>query len=235
MLFQPEEFLNYVRKPVYITDEQKDTNVPVTAIQLYLLLVLFVGLISFALNMIIGSFIKFPIDEALVIRKAFQGKIWFFFLYVVFFAPIIEETIFRLVLRAKSLYIALSGTFLTAYILFNFFDNTVFSILILPVTFIIIFRFCSNQSEKIKRFWIRKFALIYFISAFIFGFAHAMNYSFESTVQYFLIPVLVFPQLVMGLYYGFIRMYYRKGFLITSLIHIIGNTIAAYLGIILNS
>lgn len=113
--------------------------------------------------------------------------LWKFVLWGVIINPFLEELIFRLCLR------------------FNPRDLTTYSIL--PVSVI------GNQNiakvEKyLSRLWAGKFALIFFSSALLFAYFHLSNYELTNTVL-LLSPLLIAPQLITGLFLGYLRIKYN--------------------------
>jgi hypothetical protein len=228
MLFQPKEFLVYIIRPTYIQEHRKSSNLFITVIQLYLLLLLFAGLTSFIISITINSFIEFPKDTVLCLPREFDGQLMKLFIYAGILVPVVEETIFRLPLKIKPIYISISASLLIATVTFKIIGNIVMTIGAVTFVFLSVYLVFVHHSEYLKKFWMNNFTIIYLISSLTFGLIHSMNFDYDQLWQYFLIPILVFPQLVIGFYFGFIRMYYKNGFLICILIHALTNSISFY-------
>lgn len=71
----------------------KDSWKKITPI--FLSLVLFLGLLGFALNSVVLSFFKSPYEEAIELSKSLLNSGWISVLGVALFVPIVEEVIFR--------------------------------------------------------------------------------------------------------------------------------------------
>jgi hypothetical protein len=73
----------------------------------------------------------------------------------------------------------------------------------------------ANQA-KIKRFYQKYFFLIFYSTTLLFGLAHVLNWENIADVWY-LTPLLVIPQIIIGSFLGFIRM--KFGFIYAMLYH----------------
>ncbi|MEI7502631.1 MAG: CPBP family intramembrane glutamic endopeptidase [Paludibacter sp.] len=97
--------------------------------------------------------------------------------------PVLEELIFRLYLRYKH-------NILARFFIFGF---------------IITGR--NNKikiEEAFKRFWFKQYKYIFYFSAIIFGFVHVFNYDYNIKML-LLFPLLTAPQIVMGVFLGYMR------------------------------
>jgi membrane protease YdiL (CAAX protease family) len=115
-----------------------------------------------------------------------QYSVWEIFLLMVVIVPFIEELIFRLYLRFKYNYLA---------------------------RLIILLASVAGKQNKTKietyltNFWASRFKGIFYLSAIIFGFVHLAN--FEYSIPLLLLsPILVAPQFIGGLFFGYLRVKY---------------------------
>jgi membrane protease YdiL (CAAX protease family) len=133
--------------------------------------------------------------------------IWLLLLFTVVIGPFIEELIFRSYLRYKKNY------------LFNFI-----------ISLVSLTGFRNEQKTEIflNSFWKNRYKFIFYFSAVLFGVVHIANFKFSYLIL-LLSPILVAPQIVLGLFIGFLRV--RYGFILGFLLHVIHN--ALFIGITL--
>ena len=119
--------------------------------------------------------------------------------------PLIEELIFRLYLRYK--------------------DNYALRFLISIVSLTGV-----RNKQKAEKFfislWEKRYKFIFYFSAVIFGVIHISNYEFSYAIL-LLSPILVAPQIILGLIIGYLRI--RNGFVLGLLLHSLHN--AFFIGI----
>jgi membrane protease YdiL (CAAX protease family) len=119
--------------------------------------------------------------------------------------PLIEELIFRLYLRYK--------------------DNYALRFLISIVSLTGV-----RNEQKAETFfislWKKRYKFIFYFSAVIFGLIHISNFEFSYTIL-LLSPILVAPQIILGLIIGYSRV--RNGFVSGLLLHSLHN--AFFIGI----
>ncbi|PCI35845.1 MAG: hypothetical protein COB60_01705 [Flavobacteriaceae bacterium] len=73
---------------------------------------------------------------------------------------------------------------------------------------------CNNW---LQQFWKKHFHFFFYLSTLLFGLVHIGNYDNSSMLFYIVAPILVLPQLIVGLTLGFLRM--KLGFLWGVLMH----------------
>lgn len=125
--------------------------------------------------------------------------LWKFVLWGVIINPFLEELIFRLCLR------------------YNFKNLTQYSIW--PVS-AIGKRTMTKIELFLTHFWTSKFRLIFFLSALVFAYFHLSNYQLSITVL-LLSPLLVAPQFITGLFFGYLRI--RYSFMLGYFMHAVHN------------
>ena len=150
-------------------------------------------------------------------------------LIAVIVVPIIEESIFRLPIIFKPIYLAISFSLLTFGIvsqlgydlgLLEYKTALVKRLGISVFVALIIFYLSNRNHDRLQLFWKNNIKYIYFSSAIIFGFVHIGNIGWTwEHVAYF--PIVFFPQLLSGFVFGFIRL--RFGFLYAIIIHALNN------------
>jgi len=154
--------------------------------------------------------------------------------------PLLEETGFRLALRFKPIYLALAiGVF--AYYLMS---KAVFQARISDVETAFGWRLgvalaCAGASfallsrarvaAALQRLWARRFGLVFHASALLFAAIHAFNYVL-TPLTVLLLPLILSPQLLSGLCYGYIRV--RYGFVYSYGFHALSNALALGLALL---
>jgi membrane protease YdiL (CAAX protease family) len=230
-MFEPSEFFHFLQRPQYQFFERKKAQVLGTAIKIYLLSLLFIGLVSLINTTILRTFLTLPIDETLSVPDNFKEHLWDYFLLVVIFSPIMEEVIFRLSLIFDPIYLSLSLSTLIALIVHKV-SNGIISIVSFLLLFFLINRLFFIYKSWFLSFWNKYFQYIFYFLCILFGIVHISNYKCTEVYQYFITPLLVFPQFAIGIILSFTRVYYEKGFLICIIIHILMNLISVSISLI---
>ncbi len=225
VMFSPLEFIYFIKDPKYISLERKSTHILRTSIKIYLLLLLIVGLIN-SLNLtILKAVLTLPVDNSLVISDSYKKHICFYLITVAFFAPIMEETIFRLPLIFKPINLSLSISILIALIIQKLAGHIV-AIIFFILIFLPLISLSNTYNQILKSFWTNNFKFIFYFSSILFGLVHLSNYTYFENSQYLIIPILILPQLILGFLLSFIRMYYKKGLLMCIIIHSLINLVS---------
>lgn len=126
------------------------------------------------------------------------NPVWLVLFSFVLVVPFIEEIIFRLFLRFKKNY----------------------PLRLIIATF-------PKTKKTICNFWNRKYGYVFYLATVAFALLHIKNYDFEST-KFFLFPILVLPQFILGLFVGYLRVRYNfmSGYLLHALHNAVFITIA---------
>lgn len=230
-MFEPSEFFRFLKKPQYKYIEGKETSIIPTAFKIYLLTLLFIGLIDLLNTTILRAFFILPVDKTLEVPEKWKEHLWFYFLLVAIIAPLMEEVIFRLSLIFKPINISLSVSTLLSLII-NRLSCHLISIISFFLVFILIYKLTTTYKQRMISFWSKNFNYFFYFLSLLFGLAHMSNYRCTISSQYLLTLILIFPQLAIGFVLSFTRVYYKKGFIIGIIIHCIMNTVGA--GIILH-
>jgi len=142
------------------------------------------------------------------------------FIYIIRY-PLLEETVFRLWLKPGKYnhYISLAcclGTLLYMWIRYGLDNIFTWYYYIVLIAVILINKFTSGKDNNHFRLWM-------YISAILFGFVHLNNYADVLSIDIWKYPLLVFPQLCLGLAAAYIRL--RYGFKYSVLLHSVNNFI----------
>ncbi len=148
-----------------------------------------------------------------------------FFLLGVVVAPLAEEFIFRFPLKYRKGVLILILAFLSALLFYlaskMFSENHAIILglsLFLPYTILLLI----NESPLSELGLKKLFPFVFYITAALFGFAHVSNYALDPSLWY-MTPILVMPQLLLGLMLGFVRLKY--GLWASILMHAMNNFI----------
>ena len=123
------------------------------------------------------------------------------FFFAVIIAPFFEEIMFRLILRFRS----------------NF-------LILWPLQLLILLQRDNkiNLLKTIRNFWDKFYGWIFYLITIAFGLVHILN--FEPSLNiYLLAPVLVAPQILIGINLGYLRI--RFGLIWSILFHAFHNGI----------
>jgi len=224
-MFNPSEFINFVKNPVYLTLNRKKTHTLRTGLKIYLIILLIIGLVN-SLNLtIIKVFFTLPIDNSLAIPESFKNQLWIYIVMVAIFAPFSEEIIFRLSLIFNPINISFSISVFGALFIHKISSHLI-AVLSFLIIFLIVYIITISNRQFLNSFWAKNFKYIFYFFSILFGLVHASNYTFVEASQFFLIPILIFPQLAIGFVLSFTRIYYEKGFIMCIIIHCLMNLVS---------
>lgn len=201
---------------------------------------LFIG-IGLVLTMIIRSIDTFLVvdyykipsllnhDALKSIRALTNNSLCIVFL-AAFFVPTVEETMFRLWLSFDPRHIAISFSAILTYLIFGLKDlfnvnlNALAIILSFIVISLVIFRVLRDKhtEQYLGRFI--SIRVVGSISAISFGLVHITNFAPINMNIWFLYPIYVLPQVVLGYLIVFLRL--KHGFIYGLSLHILVNFIA---------
>lgn len=218
-----DDFLTYVRKPLYIAE---DATMSKTEKFQYLFKVL---LCKLALLPILLPIIYFTKEWTGAKSEGFE-KTWTMYLMVVVIAPIVEEAIFRGVLHYSRWSVAFFVSFFGAVTIKYMGINDLFHIHIgfvylTAICLFPVFYFATKPFDDIfEAFWSKNFKYIFHLVAISFGLVHLSNYT--SISNYLFALPLVSTQLMSGYVLGFVRM--KLGFGYGVVLHSAWNFIASF-------
>ncbi|SHL25408.1 CPBP family intramembrane glutamic endopeptidase [Flavobacterium xanthum] len=129
-------------------------------------------------------------------------------LVVVIIIPFFEELLFRLYLRYK--------------------DNYALHFIV-AVASLTGKRNQQKATTFLRSVWTKRYKFIFYFSAVLFGMVHITNFEFSYTIL-LLSPLLVAPQIILGLIIGYLRV--RDGFISGFLMHGLHNALFIGIGIL---
>ncbi len=188
-----KDLSDFLKKPTEKQDTNQSTQQKIK--RLFSILAIDI-LIMIVLSAIITGFEKLgwiKEEDHQVELLLYLAPVWLMLILLAIVIPFFEEIIFRLPLRFKSNYI------------------------LRPVTYIF-----PKTKPAILAFWNKNFGYIFYLSAVIFALIHITNYESNSTIIY-LVPLLVLPQFISGLFFGYLRV--RYNFVLAYLMHVLHNAI----------
>jgi len=205
-------YLRFLRSPT-LTDppaampKSKARNHVLRLYSLHLLLIIVVGAIisSFGLqdsNLTVDAFSNMSVRQLVVA--------------VVFVAPLLEEMIFRLPLKGTVSNLALTASAI-AFMVLMFSGISQPQLIVVGFVLLVLNLYLKLERATHQvwpRFYERYPGLIFYFFALFFGAVHITNYSPEAWP---LLPLLVLPQAIAGLWLGFVRV--RYGFWWSVLAH----------------
>jgi len=146
-----------------------------------------------------------------------------FFLLGVIAAPLLEELVFRFPLKYRKgiLLILLAFLSILLFFLANKFLNQQYAVILALLLFVPYALLLITQASPISEQGLKKlFPFVFYLTAAMFGFAHVSNYALDPSLWY-MTPVLVMPQLLLGMILGFVRL--RYGLWASILMHAMNN------------
>lgn len=150
--------------------------------------------------------------------------------------PLIEEFVFRLHLRPTKVNLGISVVAIIIFSILNFLPKNCSAVLMtfigaLGVLLLILyFAFSGRINPVIEERWQRKYLIVFYITAVIFGGGHILNYKLSLSLLIFS-PLVVAPQIFLGVNIGYLRV--RYGFGWGLLLHIVHNIVFAVIPIVL--
>lgn len=157
--------------------------------------------------------------------------------------PFLEEALFRLSIKFKPIYLALTSSVFCYYILtklvfhtkISAVDESFFKRAVLSILLGVVFYFIINIKafkKILSEFWVQHFRSIYYISCLVFAWMHYSKYEVNWT-NVLLLPILTLPQLMSAIIYGYIRVSY--GFRYPLLLHMSNNLIGFSMSFLLTT
>jgi hypothetical protein len=130
---------------------------------------------------------------------------------IVILGPVLEELTFRLILKPSKLNLSIGLSIIISYIcrIVNMvsIENFYALILILLPCFIILFYSSKLLHKKFKQFILRNFKTLFYTSGILFALVHIRNFVIAKV--WFVAPLIVLPQFIGGLMFGYVRLKYE--------------------------
>lgn len=158
---------------------------------------------------------------------------WGIFIAAVIIAPLMEEYFFRYGMRyhrsfLSSIILALG---FTAFVFIQ--GLSLIPAVIISLSVLVIFIYAKYRESKLSQsergirisnvIHHKFFSHAFYFQAIVFGLAHMSNFVLDSGTNILILPLLIVPQLILGLILGFARMKY--GFIANLYLHAIYNGI----------
>jgi hypothetical protein len=231
MINSISELFSFLKNPTLTFSTKLKTNkIIIHSFIFYYVLIL----LSAFLFKYLDSIVKLPPHKINTYDHPIIEKI----VFGVFIAPFTEEIAFRLYLKFSALNISASISVLLNIIIsavtntkvFQFNLFSLYKIIFCLSVFFILKYLINRNWNKVEIIFIKNFNYIFYTSAIIFSLLHLQNLEFNNSIQYFYIPILIFPQFFLGLILGYLR--FEKGFAYSFLAHILINTPIVLLSIL---
>jgi uncharacterized protein len=175
-------------------------------------LLLFIVLLFSPVGYLARKFVDLP-------EKELNAAPFLLFLLMVFLGPALEEVFFRLFLKPNYKNMI--------FLLILFFTVAIFSFLkgnmpILLFSFFAITLLLVILSRPKNLYWFQRIVLkhfrwVFYFSCFLFGAIHILNFEHLNYKLFLAAPFIIFPQVVAGVFLGFVRMKY--GIIFSVLFH----------------
>jgi len=225
-----KDIIQFIKKPVNAKDHNKTTKFKIyDTIGLFILKLLFLIPVS-----VIISSIHDP-ENLTKANMAERFSPLVLFWVAVIILPTVEEICFRLSLRFKPIYFAMSsgvfGYYVLTKIVFqtkisaiddSFLLRLLCSIGLIALVYTVL-RLSNALKQQLVKFWERYFALIYYASCLSFAWIHAFNYE-ANWMNLLFLPLITLPQLMSAIISGYTRVSF--GFQYPLLFHMFTNSIA---------
>ncbi|UBM61693.1 CPBP family intramembrane metalloprotease [Candidatus Sulfidibacterium hydrothermale] len=185
--------------------------------KLFFFLFFFVWFYSIPLNIL-----SYGLMKALHLHNLLdmlKGKSLLKILFLAITAPVLEEFLFRLLLKPSVKNLVWYVSFFSAVFIFDLLlgktKGMIFLAGLLLVPAILLVK--RNGLKRFQKWFLKHFRLFFYLSCLLFGMLHIGNFSPLSWSLLFWGPLLVLPQLFAGLVLGYIRM--RFGIVYSILFH----------------
>ncbi len=213
--YSSPEMIDFLKSPVKDMPEISSLKVKLSIfIPLFLLEIVIAIFCGGIINLLTNGL---HLMEGFKLERFFNVyPVWAVFIYVALAGPMLEELLFRLSLKLNEKYMQINVVLtVTGLVYILVFTIRVYLIQIsLVVVEIILLSIYFNSKELFNKYiikiWDRKFIWVFYISAATFGMLHISNYS-PRLITFLLMPILVLPQFIVGLFCGYIRI--RLGFM----------------------
>lgn len=191
--------------------------------------------VKFILAIIVGVSIGIFYDAENITKSSMSARFspMILVLVMVFILPLLEEVAFRLSLKFKPIFLALTVGVLTYYMLSkgvyhtklsdvydHFMERSFISLAMVYITYPL-FSIAKIKSS-LELFWKNNFRWIFYFFCLAFAWIHILNYEL-SLEHLLLMPLITMDKLVSALCYGYTRVTY--GFRYSLAIHMLNNSI----------
>lgn len=216
-----KRILIFFKNPKYIKSEKINWN---NFFSLFLV-AFFISLFYSPIYLILNLIIEIP-------ENKINLSPFYFFIGMVFLIPVIEEIIFRLILKPlkKNLILILFTTFIIIIISLIRKNYLILTISLFTVMVILFFLTKKRNIINLQYFIIKKFKWVFYFSCLLFGFIHISNYDLNTLNLLIITPLLITPKVILGGFLGYIRMQY--GILYSIVFHSLLNLFPAIIHLV---
>lgn len=222
-----KEILNFIKNPKNEKDRTKSTKQKIYDT---------IGLLILKMLFLIPVVLFFAVYDPENIQKGNMSERFtpmVLLLVGVVILPFLEEVLFRLSLKFKPIYLALTSGVFCYYILTKLVFHTKLSAvdesflirIVISISLGFVFYPIINiksVKKSLSKFWTQNFRSIYYVSCLVFAWVHYSKYEL-NWANTLLLPILTLPQLMSAIIYGYIRVSY--GFRYPLLLHMSNNLI----------
>lgn len=199
-------FLSFIKNPAYTETFEK-----IRWSDFFALLFLF-----YIIEIPLGAIINILIKNLALVPKPIALCYYQRVMYGLLLAPIVEELIMRLLLvfTKRNLVIFLANSIILSMV-FLFRGSIIKFFFFISITFLFTIILVYHSSSR--QFFIRYYKLFFYLIAILFGLIHISNFNGILMSNFMWTPLIVIPQIIMGLLSGYIRVTY--GFIFAVLLH----------------
>lgn len=222
-----KQLLKFVITPAYNSTNAMTTSKKIEGTWTMFIVKLVLGII---VGVSIGIFYDAENKTTISMAERFSPLALFF--VSVFALPLLEEIEFRLSLKFKPIFLALTlgalGYSTLSKMLYHaklsdvydhFIERASITVSIIIVTY---FLFSIPKiKRRLERFWENNFKWILYFLCFGFAWVHGFNYEYATMFHLLLIPIITIDKLTSAFCYGYVRMKY--GFLFSFGLHMCWN------------
>ncbi len=197
------DFFRFLKNPRYAYKSYEPLPFG-TLTLMYILIFFSIVLISSPLMYLVGAEnMQHSIDELMN-----NYPKWVFVLLTVVMAPIIEELIFRWHLRQPIVILCVIAAMLGGGLVYAFRQDLLalwpmVIVLVFIAALLVLLLSSNGVRAAISKFYHRFFPLIFYGTVVIFALAHLGNFS--DVQNWYVAPILVLPQALIGLFLGYVR------------------------------
>ncbi len=195
-------YFAYLRNPVYLKNEKIQWSAFFKLFIAVFLLSLPLGAVVFVLS----HFLHLHSLASVKYLKQNHIPLW----KIAIVAPILEETLFRFLLKPCRRNIFYAAVILFVLVIVEIIIGKYYHAVLYAVIAIIplIFLLKTGFLKQAQKYFLKHFVLFFYLSCLIFGLAHVSNFRPFSEKLLLLAPLLTLPQLFAGTILGYIRMKY---------------------------
>lgn len=229
------DIVRFVKNPTNVEAEGKSTRFKIyDTIGLFIVKILFLIPISLLVGLVHDP------ENLTKASMAERFSPLMLVLVTVLILPTLEEVAFRLSLKFKPVYLALTSGVFLYYVLTkavfatkisavdeSFITRAALSVGVGLLLYLIIN--VKSVSEKLSEIWSNHFRTIYYLSCITFAWIHVFNYEMNLMNLLFL-PLITLPQLMSGIISGYTRVAF--GFKYPLFFHMATNLIALGLSLL---